>query len=551
MPMNNMAKISAGVAGLVALGIIVAAVSGIFNNQFVDGGVDVRNTACPDIASARIAVDNEFETRQQNAQAQLADDREKASDDYWTENRRLEDAYHACISGALTADPCKPAFEEVGRLYEAIMAQFDAGNGFNEDLFNQREQAKKEYNDCVERARNNEFYEADSARCDADLAAGRSANQSARQVAEAAAQSKYDAAVAAAENAKTQKHAILNAIEEKCKEPGGNTSVNVGALTTGGTGTPIRSTSPACTGVFEGNDPDLRKNLEDLQRQLQKARAAGLSDGLYGTNHLQQAVDDARQALSDSGRTCQTDADCGDPTPVCCSNTQVGRVFCDDGVCANATTDCESPEICAGSPAQCVAPGTGVQQADGVYISRTIPEVGACSQNLQALNLQQATPESVRFEITGNIPGWVHVNPPGGALPASVDVTYDCNTVQGFGPGNYTANGLILVRNSAGELINTIPFNVSITVEPAAPELIEVISYSGKYIPVSQVHKFTGPECDGDEHWHANSGSVTATDGTVIPDVSDCGYGKTKNVPVITVPALRGEVRGLEGLRSN
>ena len=198
-----------------------------------------------------------------------------------------------------------------------------------------------------------------------------------------------------------------------------------------------------------------------------------------------------------------------------------------------------------------MAPGTGVQQADGVYISRTIPEVGACSQNLQALNLQQATPESVRFEITGNIPGWVHVNPPGGALPASVDVTYDCNTVQGFGPGNYTANGLILVRNSAGELINTIPFNVSITVEPAAPELIEVISYSGKYIPVSQVHKFTGPECDGDEHWHANSGSVTATDGTVIPDVSDCGYGKTKNVPVITVPALRGEVRGLEGLRSN
>ena len=544
-------KIAAGVAGVAAIGLIAAGLSGVFNNQFTDGGIDVRNTACPDIAAARIAVNNEFENRRIAAQEQLAADREAASDAFWTENRRLENAHHACISAAVSADPCKPAFEEIGRLYEAIMADFEAGKGFNEDLFNQREQAKKEYDDCVQRARNDEFYKADKAKCDADLTSGQQANQATRQAAEAAAQAKYDVAIATAENAKAQKQAILDAIKEKCNEPGGNTNLTVGGITTGGTGTEIKASSSACTGVFSGNDPELRRILDDLERQLQKARAAGLSDGLYGTNHLQQAVDDARQNLRDSERSCQTDADCGDPTPVCCSGTQVGRAFCDNGVCANETTDCEAPEICAGKPAQCVAPGTGVQQQEGVYISRTIPEVGACSQNLQNLNLQQATPESARFEIVGNIPGWVHANPPGGALPANVNVTYDCNTVQGFGPGTYTANGSILVRNTANELINTIPFNISITVEPVAQDDIEVIGYNGKYLPVSQLRRFTGEaeECDGEEHWHANSGSVKATDGTTVVDPGGCGFGKIKDVPVITVPAVKIEVRGLEGLK--
>lgn len=183
-------------------------------------------------------------------------------------------------------------------------------------------------------------------------------------------------------------------------------------------------------------------------------------------------------------------------------------------------------------------------------ISRTIPEVGSCSQNLQVLNLQQADANSARYEIVGNIPDWLGIDKPGGILPASVNVTYACNTVQGFGPGTYTVQGSVLVRDADNKLVNTIPLNIVITVTPSATDL-EVIEYNGKYLPVSQIHKFTGPECDGDEHWHANNGVVTATDGTTVPDTSDCGYGKTKNVPVIKVPAVRGEVKGLEGLRTN
>ena len=434
------------------------------------------------------------------------------------------------------------------------MADFDAGKGFNEAKFNEREQAKKEYNDCVEQARKPEFYKDKEAQCDANLAAGKDANQQKRVAAEQASQIKYDAAVAAAASAQQQKLAILDAIEKKCNEPGGNSNVNVGAVNTGGTGTAVQPNSSACTGVFSGNDPDLRRRINDLENQLNKAKAGGLSGGLFGTDHLQQALDDLRQELKDSERTCETDADCGNPEPVCCSGTQVGRLFCDDGVCAAEQTDCVDPEICTGKPAQCVAPSTGVQQQDGVYITRTIPEVGACSQNLQVLSLQQSTPDSVRYSLGGNIPGWLHIDKPSGTLPGQMQVTYSCNTVQGFGPGVYTAGGSITVYNANNELINTIPFTVSITVEAvAAEETVRVIQYGGKYIPIDQIHAGTGSECNEEEHWHANGGSVTATDGTVLSDPAPggCGFGKTRAVPVISVPAFKGkiEVRGLEGLR--
>jgi hypothetical protein len=216
------------------------------------------------------------------------------------------------------------------------------------------------------------------------------------------------------------------------------------------------------------------------------------------------------------------------------------------------------PEICAGKPAACVAPGTGVKQQDGVYITRTIPEVGACSQNLQSLNLEQSSPDSARYAIVGNIPNWLHIDTPGGPLPGKANVTYSCNTVQGFGPGTYTANGSITVYNAANELINTIPFNVSITVTPVE-QLIEVIEYNGKYLPTSQLIIEDEEGC-GAEHWHAAQGVVIATDGTNVSDPGpQCGYGKVKDKPVMKISAPRKsatdtgvhvEVRGLESLKT-
>jgi|GEM_PF-3280832 len=549
-------KASLGVIGVIVLGLAAASMSGVFNGQFTDGGVDVRDTACEDLASARAAISSELETRTQAAAESLASERDSISDAYWAKNRALEAEHHACISRALTADPCKEPFEEVGRLYEEIMADFDAGKGFNEAKFNEREAAKKRYNDCVEETKKPEFYKDKEIQCDAELALGREKNQSDRQAQEAEAQKRYEDMLATAQNAFDQKNAILDAIEEKCNEPGGTTDVGIGSITTGGTGTQIQSGSPACTGIFGGNDPDLKRRIADLENQLQKARAAGMRDGLFGIDHIQQSIDELKQELKDSARTCTVDADCGDVVPVCCGQKEVGRAFCDAGICSAKKEVCTDPKICAGKPAMCVAPDTGLQQQEGIYITRTIPEAGSCSQNLQVLNLTQATPDSVRYSIVGNIPSWLKIDRPSGSLPGKASVTYSCNTVQGFGPGTYTANGSVTVHNAANELINTIPFNVSITVTPVE-KMIDVIEYNGKFLPTNQLIVENEEGC-GADHWHAAKGMVIATDGTQVYDPGpQCGYGKVKDRPVqkvsapkVSAPGVNFEVRGLESLKT-
>ncbi|MSU60480.1 MAG: hypothetical protein EXS52_01005 [Candidatus Staskawiczbacteria bacterium] len=494
-----------------------------------------------------------MENRKISAQNARAEEMEVISDAYWAQNQKLEGEYHQCISAALTADPCKESIEKCDTLYQEIMADFDAGKGFNEAKFNEREQAKKDYNKCVEDTRKPEFYKDKETACKNTLATGREANQADRVAKEAVAKTHYDEAVAQAQSAFQSKTAVLDAIEKKCNEAGGTKNVNIGAVNTGGTGTAIQPNNSACTGVFEGNNPALRRRIANTESQLQKAKASGLRDGLFGSDHIQEALDDLKQQLKDSQRTCKVDADCGDSAPICCTGTQTGRAFCSNGVCASEQKDCIDPEICAGKPAMCVAHDTGVQQQEGVYISRTIPEAGACSQNLQVLNLKKASDDSNRYSIGGNIPGWLHIDKPSGTLPGAVNVTYSCGTVQGFGPGVYTADGSITVYNSTNELINTIPFNVSITVT-AVEKKIDVIEYNGKFLPVSQLIVENEKGCDGGmEHWHASQGLVTATDGTKVSDPGpQCGYGKTKDRPVIqvTAPKVNVEIRGLEGLKT-
>lgn len=69
----------------------------------------------------------------------------------------------------------------------------------------------------------------------------------------------------------------------------------------------------------------------------------------------------------------------------------------------------------------------------------------------------------------------------------------------------------------------------------ACLKAVKAIEYQWKYIPVDQLHSFTGPECDEAAHWHANAWSAKATDGTTISDPGDCGYGKVAQVKVTTV----------------
>ena len=127
-----------------------------------------------------------------------------------------------------------------------------------------------------------------------------------------------------------------------------------------------------------------------------------------------------------------------------------------------------------------------------------------------------------------------------------------------MGGGVYAGGASITVHNAANELINTIPFNVSITVT-ATEKKIDVIQYNGKYLPTSQLIVEDEVGC-GARHWHAASGAVTATDGTQVSDPGpQCGYGKVADRPVIQVPAPKSsapksegkvEIRGLEFLKN-
>jgi hypothetical protein len=68
--------------------------------------------------------------------------------------------------------------------------------------------------------------------------------------------------------------------------------------------------------------------------------------------------------------------------------------------------------------------------------------------------------------------------------------------------------------------------------------MITVIEYNGKHLPTSQLAVQDEVGCGGD-HWHAaRGGSVTATDGTVVPDPGpQCGYGKVSEKPSMNIPA--------------
>lgn len=71
--------------------------------------------------------------------------------------------------------------------------------------------------------------------------------------------------------------------------------------------------------------------------------------------------------------------------------------------------------------------------------------------------------------------------------------------------------------------------------EKVEKEEIMVILYLEHYIPVDQVHQFTGDECDKEAHWHANGPTVTTTKGVVLtdPESGGCGFGKVSSHPAI------------------
>lgn len=93
--------------------------------------------------------------------------------------------------------------------------------------------------------------------------------------------------------------------------------------------------------------------------------------------------------------------------------------------------------------------------------------------------------------------------------------------------------GFLLVARPKGQATPSSQKS-SISSESNKSTKIQIILYNGKQLPLSQLYVGHGPDCDS-PHYHATTGSVTATDGTKIPDPENCGFGKLKDVNVLEV----------------
>lgn len=75
--------------------------------------------------------------------------------------------------------------------------------------------------------------------------------------------------------------------------------------------------------------------------------------------------------------------------------------------------------------------------------------------------------------------------------------------------------------------------NIQEVVKVAPKQKIQVIEFSGKQIPISELVVGTGPDCDADHYHAANGTSVHAVDGSVVPDPGGCGYGRVKETEIL------------------
>ena len=67
-----------------------------------------------------------------------------------------------------------------------------------------------------------------------------------------------------------------------------------------------------------------------------------------------------------------------------------------------------------------------------------------------------------------------------------------------------------------------------------AKNQLQVITYQGKQLPLSQLYVGHGPDCDS-PHYHATTGKVTALDGSVVVDPEGCGFGKVGETKITTI----------------
>ena len=90
--------------------------------------------------------------------------------------------------------------------------------------------------------------------------------------------------------------------------------------------------------------------------------------------------------------------------------------------------------------------------------------------------------------------------------------------------------GTVLFFNSSKK---SQPLPVTAIPVSSQKQMIKVLEFNGKQIPLSELAVRNGPDCDS-PHYHAlNHVSAKALDGTVVSDPGGCAFGKIREAKII------------------
>jgi hypothetical protein len=448
---------------------------------------DVSAVTCPEIPAARERVLSTYDTLLL-----------EISDIYLEWIRKFEADLNACLEGIWKKGPCDDAWGELQKAYTEVSAQVSDDN-----LYNTYKAAKGKRDECYAQVKADDYQDWSTTNKNKEQQC-RDDFQQAHDAAERLYYEKKN-------TAKAQRDAALAALDElqkECNKPktGGDSAwwATNGVIGDGKTeeidGEPpvqeITPDAPACQPTATVTAPGGGASIPGANTQPRTWKAPDKWQKDVLKELLQAVAEDV----------------VGNPIPVSAISDQVFAVM----VCAKLRTRLAELEM-EQSDAQLWG-----QRSKEIRLRKKIADYNHASQVWCAI--AEGRPPLDLKEDMQQIKDAEFIEEQTCTTAADCGEPACCSATE---IGIRTCNDGVCASQKS-----LCPNNSQCAWTPAQCwQSIQVIAFQGKFIPIDQLHTFQGDECDVAEHWHANAGVATATDGTKVPDTDPCGYGKTASVP--------------------
>ncbi len=459
------------------------------NGSAVPAWFDVSKVTCPGIDEARKNVLTTYDAILQ-----------ETSDTYLAAIKAFETDLNACLEGIWKKGPCDDQWEELQKAYADVSAEVT-----NDTLYTTYKQAKAKRDACYAQVKADDYQDWSTTNQNRE----QQCRDDFKQAHDAAERLYYEKK----NTAKAQRDAALAALDElqkECNKP--KTGWDTAGWATNGV------IGDGKTEEVDG-EPPVQEITPDADVCTPKPVAPGQPSipGATSQPRTWRAPDLwATDVLKELLQMVAEDV-VGNPVPVSAISDKVFAVM----VCAKIRSRLAELEIDM-SDAQ-----LGGQRSKEIRLRRKIGDYNHAMQVWCAI-AEGRPPVQLQQEMQV-------------IKDAEFDEKTTCETAESCGEpaccsatelGRWTCTDGVCVA----EKITCPDASQCGGQPPYCFKMTQVISYQGKYLPVDQLHKFQGDECDLAEHRHANAWSATSTDGTVFPDTDECGYGKTAQMPVLSVP---------------